>query len=193
MPTRVLIVIGRPRVGKSTLRHRFESLLHVLGGSCSDAILPVASRTLGKSEEHILSRKEAYRPLLAALGDALVLDDPSYLARTVYHRGQPGMTMPGTFILDGVRRQHELQEFRDYLDRIGVAHRTVWLSRPGAVEVADNTAVFPTDAEVILHSSEDRGELVDAAGLLEALFARATYRTGHYSTSALFSTFAAAA
>jgi hypothetical protein len=189
--SRALVVIGRPHAGKTTLRNLLSELPAVRGGSCSDAIYPRAAVILGHSEEYLAARKETFRGLLVALGNALCADDPAYLARTVYHADCGTLTLPGTFVLDGIRRPEELREFRRHLSRVGVQCVVVWIERPDQREhIIDNTSVTCADADMILCAGEDTGGPVDASGLLDAMFSGHSFVTDHY---ALSNAFAAAA
>lgn len=188
-PPSVIIVIGRPQSGKTTLRETLCQLPLVHGASCSEAILPVAARTLGKSEEYLNAHKETYRPFLAALGDVLVLDDAAWLAKRVFHQGVGTTLLPGVFVLDGVRRPQELAEFRKHLDYLRVQSVVVvWLERQRGPLIFDNTTVTPDDADVIVFASEITGGKTlspdESALLLDALMNKREAEVGHYSTQA---------
>jgi hypothetical protein len=157
----VIIFIGAPQVGKTEARKAVCQLTGLRGGSCSEVIDQFLVEVAGLKPEQLAgTSKEEMRPLKVKAGDFLVgafpepegipeewkaaIDYriPSLLIRTLY--------MAGRNVIDGVRRPLELQEARDRLEWNGIRHLTVWIDRPDAPKIADNTALTKEHADEVV-------------------------------------------
>lgn len=178
MQTPVIIVIGPPHHGKTETRKILSELTFQKGESTSTIIYSFLAhrRQIPLAELQALP-KESMRPDLIEAGDFLVgqidklyLDAvdpkidgavfriPSALVRTLY--------MSGYNIIDGVRRKTELTDSIKHLEWNGVRTLVVWVERPGAGAITDNTELTQSDAnEIILND----GTLEDLREKLKAM------------------------
>lgn len=165
MQAPVIIIIGRPQVGKTTTRGFVTQLTGLRGGSCSDVVYHFLASSRGQSVEYLKQLpKESIRPDLMVTGDFLcglgefklvdakiptennspddLLRVPSTLIRTLY--------MSGCNVIDGVRRRLELQEARDRLLWNGIRNAVFWVENPRVPNILDNTEVTSADADDII-------------------------------------------
>lgn len=154
----VIIVIGPPHHGKTEARKILSELTFLKGESTSTIIYNfLAHRRKVELADLLKVPKEDIRPELIEAGDFLVgkidtiaLDAvdpeidklvyriPSALIRTLY--------MSGYNVIDGVRRKTELKEAVDHLNWNGVRSVIIWIERPGADTIQDNTELTQQDA-----------------------------------------------
>lgn len=167
----VFFLIGSPRFGKTTAQQLLSEITHLKGGSCSEIVYAFLALRRGTSVEALRALpKEELRPTLIRAGDFMVgeaakFEDeprdnkeidgelyriPSALIRTLY--------MNGYNVIDGVRRRSELLHALDHLEWNGIRCLTLWIERPGAPIINDNTDLHQHDAdEVVLND----GSLAD--------------------------------
>jgi hypothetical protein len=162
---RPVFVIGKAQHGKSIFRTALASALGVKGASCSDAIYVVWSLISGVGESELRLRpKQEVRHLLVALGDWLTTSADSYEERfprakfpdadiSLLDQGKlprPGPSaliqwswMCDVRVLDGIRREAELDAAREPLEWAGVPARVVWIEKPGAPDVPGDNFSIP--------------------------------------------------
>jgi len=162
---RPVFVIGKAQHGKSVFRTALAAALGVKGASCSDAIYVVWSLITGVGEQRLREKpKQEVRHLLVALGDWLTTSAATYKERFPRHlfpdadismldKGQlprPGPSaliqwswMTDVRVLDGIRREAELDASREPLEWAGVPARIIWVEKPGAPEVQGDNFSIP--------------------------------------------------
>lgn len=169
MNTKKLIIIcGLPKSGKTLFRKTLEPL--IAGEDTSTEILHLAAGILRTTTAKILEHKELHRPLLVAIGDAIVAENPTGLVDRALER-----TFYKTPVLAvaGVRRPEELQAVREKYGSVGVDVVSVWINRlhqknfvidntsPCLKEICDMELVVPELTE----NQKTRSELIN--GILQ--------------------------
>lgn len=154
----VIFFIGPVGNGKSEARKIACEITGLDGASCSDVIdaFIAARRKIDVAEWRKLPKEER-RPVQIAAGDFLTgkgrmeelpvdstIDKeffriPSGLIRVLFHHG--------TRVIDGVRRRQELGEARAHLEWLGIRSVVIWVERPGAPVIPDNTELTRDDAD----------------------------------------------
>lgn len=185
MQTPVIIVIGPPHHGKTEARKALAELTFQKGESTSTVIYHflAARRKQDVKELHALP-KDDIRPELIEAGDFMVgkineiklaaenpeVDQsvyriPSALVRTLY--------LNGYNIIDGVRRRPELQDSIRHLEWNGVRTLVLWIERPGADTVQDNTELTQADAHEVVYNDGTLEDLkVKLKAVLEKYFGK---------------------
>ena len=171
MQAPVFIVIGPPGHGKSAARKILAELTFLRGDSCSTIIYAFLAHRRKVTKESLYEiPKEQLRPDLIEAGnflvgaidtiaappedpeiDRIVYRIPSALIRTLY--------MSGVNIIDGVRRKSELVHAIDHLTWNGVRSVVIWIERPGADLIKDNTDLTSADATDIVMNDGTLDEL----------------------------------
>lgn len=158
--TRPIFVVGKAEHGKSTVRKILSEMLGVRGGSCSDSIYAVWSLLVGVAEEELRRiPKSQSRPLLVALGNWLTTEaesfetnfprailpnaDPSRLQYSSFPSPHPGALIQyacfnGVKVLDGVRREVEMQAAVPRLAWVGAKPYVIEVHNPRVPDVEDN-------------------------------------------------------
>jgi len=181
-----IFVVGRAQHGKSVFRKALAEALGVKGGSCSDVIYVVWSLISGVGE-HVLRAmpKEQARPQLVALGDWLTATrrtfaegfpahlfpgcDPRALDWGGLHTPSPAFLIRfswenGVRVLDGIRREAELEAAQTCLDRLGAPPVVVWIDNPNAAQVkGDNFSISPGRADRVFTNAGTVEDLQDLA------------------------------
>jgi hypothetical protein len=170
--TRPVFVIGHARHGKTVFREALAKELGVKGASCSDTIYTVWSLISGIGEEALRERPKAEtRPLLVALGNWLTTPAQSFtefFPFWLFPGCVPGRLdggflpkpsagalvqfawLNGVRVLDGIRREVELEDSGKFLRWSGVPPRIVWVANPRlGQEPGDNFSIPPSRASRI--------------------------------------------
>jgi len=175
VPPALYIFIGPPQHGKTTARRVFSELTGLPGASCSDVIFALLARHTGTPEPELRAAdKEVLRPKLIEFGDYLcgsigkleLVGEPTPEARPhteALYRGPSALVRAlfhaGFRVIDGVRRRLELRDVRDRLEWLGLRTIVVWVERPGAPPIKDNTELSREDADVVIVNSGSTDDL----------------------------------
>lgn len=179
------IIIGPPHHGKTELRKIVSEITSLKGESTSEVIYSfLAHRRKVPVADLKAIPKEVLRPELIEAGDFLVglkeslaapaidpeIDQivyrvPSALIRTLY--------VSGFNVIDGVRRRQELTDAINHLTWNGVRSVVIWVTRPGAETVADNTELTAADATDIIFNDGTLEDLrAQALAIIEKHFGK---------------------
>lgn len=144
----IYIVMGRPKVGKSTTSGILARLLNKKWGDTSDIIYKVLADRRGTTVD-VLRRipKEELRPDLIVVGNELCNHSPLALSYALVQNG--------CNIICGVRRKSELTILVNKLKLDGFNVVTVWVDRDQAPTTEDNTEVTKNDCGVRINNSWD--------------------------------------
>jgi len=155
----IVVVIGKPRHGKSTFGKLLSEYTGMKFGTTSSLVYEIFAKQndLPPGDWHEIIRHEdqdEVRGKLVVLGDALCELDCSLLPKTLLIRD-------GVYIIDGIRRSAELESFRHWVSNTIDNTRvlSVWVERGDAGEVVDNTTVTSRDAEIIISNNGTKHEL----------------------------------
>lgn len=169
--TPFVIIIGPAQHGKSTFRTKLAQVLGVHGGSCSDHLYALWSLLDGNRGPEVLKQlpKEQVRTKLVKLGNWLTSDGdlttgfpydefpgadlarwgkcmrrhPASLIQAAYRNG--------IRVLDGVRRQTELDAALPQFDWFGMPPFFVWVEDPRKQRLeSDNLDIHPSIAHHIV-------------------------------------------
>lgn len=132
--THLILLCGKPRSGKTTVKSGFLPL--VCGADTSTYIINSLAKTLNIDSKKILENKEKYRDLLKTLGDAIYAENPTELVEQAM---DSTMYKTPWLCIAGVRRADELQATREKFARAGTVVTAIWCSRPKIVHLKDNT------------------------------------------------------
>ncbi len=155
----VIFFIGPPQHGKTESRKLACEITGLEGASCSDVIHAFIAARLKMSvqdwrniprEERRQAEIEAGDFLCGSIGklSTVALDGtvdgeffriPSGIIRVLFHRG--------IRVIDGVRRNLELDQARAHLEWLGIRSIVIWVERPGHATIADNTELTAAQAD----------------------------------------------
>lgn len=165
----VIFLIGPPGHGKTESRKILSEITHLKGQSTSEVIYAYLAERRGTTIAELKKiPKEELRAELIKAGDYLCgqvgqfgdapaeIDSqlyriPSALVRMLY--------LAGHNIIDGVRRRLELSDAIKHLEWNGVRSLVLWIQRPAAPIIKDNTELSPLDAHLIIDNDGTLEEL----------------------------------
>lgn len=167
----IFFFIGPPQHGKTEARKLAAEITGLQGASCSDVIHAfLAARMNSTVEKWRAQDKEKRRAAEIEAGDFLcghigtlnlvafdgTVDDdfyrcPSGLIRPLVQRG--------IRLIDGVRRRIELADAVNHLDWNGIPSVTIWVERPGAPNIKDNTELTREHATEHIVNDGDLAQL----------------------------------
>lgn len=160
LPPFVILVMGRPKAGKSTASQIIAEQQRLNWADTSDTIYKVLAARRGVTVEYLKSLpKEQIRPDLIALGNSLCEQSALALAWPLIEEGNQ--------IVCGIRRRsEELNPLLRHLALLGVHTFKIWIDNPNAPKVEDNTTVTADDCDTIIDNS---GTIDDLRLKLETL------------------------
>ena len=127
MKTKTLILIcGLPESGKTRLRLALEPLF--AGADTSDSIIDAAASVMRCTRDEVIRSKNQLRPLLVAIGDAWVSENPTALVDRAMEKT---LFRNPNIAIAGVRRASELDAVREKYGFSGTDVTAIWVDRPG--------------------------------------------------------------
>lgn len=167
----VFFFIGPPQHGKTEARLQASEITGLPGASCSDVIHAfLAARMKSTVAKWREQDREVRRPAEIEAGDYLcghighlnlVAFDPT--VDKDFYRCPSGLIRPlvqrGVRLIDGVRRRLELSDAVNHLDWNGIPSVTIWVERPGAPDIRDNTELTREHATEHIVNDGDLAQL----------------------------------
>jgi hypothetical protein len=166
IPFLILVIGAGPRHGKTEARKIIAELLAQPGASCSQALYAFAD-AFGTPEMKKWSEdKYLHRSKLVTLGNWLTTDNddpfpfPELLREGALspvldiHRNPAAListlAVTGHTVIDGVRRQSELDATREACAFFRIPLRVVYVVRPGLAPEDDNTEIAQEEANATI-------------------------------------------